>query len=67
MNRWPNGGNEEIHPEPAFQTEYEEDLLYETGQVSTSLGGETRGSTAAGPAGPCHRSILPGGLRHNWP
>jgi cephalosporin-C deacetylase-like acetyl esterase len=42
MSRWLKGGNGEIYPEPAFQTEYEEDLLCtKTGQVSTSLGGET--------------------------
>jgi dienelactone hydrolase len=42
MNRWLKGGSGEILPEPAFQTEYEEDLLCTaTGQVSTSLGGET--------------------------
>ncbi len=42
MNRWLKGGSGEIVPEPAFQTEYEEDLLCTTtGQVSTSLGGET--------------------------
>jgi cephalosporin-C deacetylase-like acetyl esterase len=42
MNRWLKGQNGEMHPEPAFQTEYEEDLLSTpTGQVSTSLGGET--------------------------
>ncbi len=42
MNRWLKGQNGEISPEPAIQTEYEEDLLCTpTGQVSTSLGGET--------------------------
>jgi hypothetical protein len=42
MSRWLKGGDGEIHSEPAFQTEYEEDLLCtRTGQVSTSLGGET--------------------------
>ncbi|PYU97578.1 MAG: hypothetical protein DMG10_30510 [Acidobacteria bacterium] len=42
MNRWLKGQNGEISPEPAIQTEYEEDMLCTpTGQVSTSLGGET--------------------------
>ncbi len=42
MSRWLKGQNGEISPEPAFQTEYEEDMLCTpTGQVSTSLGGET--------------------------
>ena len=43
MNRWLKGQNVEISPEPAFQTEYEEDMLCTpTGQVSTSLlGAET--------------------------
>ncbi len=42
MNRWLKGGTGEVSPEPAFQTEYEEDLLCtQTGQLSTSLGGET--------------------------
>jgi cephalosporin-C deacetylase-like acetyl esterase len=42
MNRWLKGGKGERLPEPAFQTEYEEDMLCTpTGQVSTSLGGET--------------------------
>jgi cephalosporin-C deacetylase-like acetyl esterase len=42
MKRWLKGENGEIHREPAFQTEYEEDLLCtQTGQVATSLGGET--------------------------
>ena len=42
MNRWLKGQKGEISPEPAIQTEYEEDLLCTpTGQVSTSLGGET--------------------------
>ena len=42
MNRWLKGQNGEIAPEPAVQTEFEEDLLCTpTGQVSTSLGGET--------------------------
>ncbi len=42
MNRWLKGEKGEISPEPAFQTEYEQDLLCtSTGQVSTSLGGET--------------------------
>src|SRR5439155_26988851 len=41
MNRWLNGQNGEITPEPAFQTEYEEDLLCTPiGQVATSFGGE---------------------------
>ncbi|MFB3923352.1 MAG: acetylxylan esterase [Terriglobia bacterium] len=42
MNRWLKGQKGEIAPEPAVQTEFEEDLLCTpTGQVSTSLGGET--------------------------
>jgi len=42
MNRWLKGQNGEISPEPSFQTEYEEDLICTpTGQLSTSLGGET--------------------------
>ena len=42
MNRWLKGQKGEISPEPAIQTEYEEDMLCTpTGQVSTSLGGET--------------------------
>jgi dienelactone hydrolase len=42
MNRWLKGQKGEIAPEPTFQTEFEEDLLCTpTGQVSTSLGGET--------------------------
>jgi len=42
MNRWLKGQNVEISPEPTFQTEYEQDMLCTpTGQVSTSLGGET--------------------------
>ncbi len=41
MNRWLKGGSGEISPEPAFQTEYEEDLVCtQSGQLSTSLGGE---------------------------
>jgi dienelactone hydrolase len=42
MNRWLKGGTGQVSPEPAFQTEFEEDLLCtNTGQISTSLGGET--------------------------
>lgn len=42
MNRWLKGQKEEIPPAPTFQTEYEEDLLCTpSGQVSTTLGGET--------------------------
>jgi dienelactone hydrolase len=42
MNRWLKGQNGEISAEPAFQTEYEEELICTpTGQLSTSLGGET--------------------------
>ncbi|HUS08715.1 MAG TPA: acetylxylan esterase [Bryobacteraceae bacterium] len=42
MSRWLKGTNGEVTPEPRFQTEYEEDLLCTpSGQVSTSLGGET--------------------------
>ena len=42
MKRWLAGGTGEVLPEPAFETEYEEDLLCTpTGQLSTSLGGET--------------------------
>jgi dienelactone hydrolase len=42
MTRWLKSGKGEIYAEPAFQTEYEEDLLCtKTGQVATSLGGET--------------------------
>lgn len=43
MNRWLKGQNANISPEPAFQTEYEQNMLCTpTGQVSTSLsGGET--------------------------
>ncbi len=42
MRRWLRDESGEILPEPAYQTEYEEDLLCTpTGQVSTSLGGET--------------------------
>jgi cephalosporin-C deacetylase-like acetyl esterase len=42
MGRWLNGKSGEALPEPVYQTEYEEDLLAtRTGQVSTSLGGET--------------------------
>lgn len=42
MNRWLNGGSGEIVPESTFQTEHEEDMLCTTtGQVATSLGGET--------------------------
>ncbi len=49
MNRWLKGGNGEIYPEPAFQTEYEEDMLCtKTGQLSTSLGGETPGTLNIG-------------------
>lgn len=42
MNQWLKGGPAGPLPEPAFQTEYE-DTLYctATGQVATSLGGET--------------------------
>ncbi|HUS07593.1 MAG TPA: acetylxylan esterase, partial [Bryobacteraceae bacterium] len=42
MSRWLKVTTGEIAPEPRFQTEYEEDLLCTpSGQVSTSLGGET--------------------------
>jgi dienelactone hydrolase len=43
MNRWLKGQNAEVSPEPAFQTEYEQDMLCTpSGQVSTSiLGAET--------------------------
>ncbi len=42
MTRWLKGGSGEILPEPVYQTEYEEDLLCtSTGQVATSLGGDT--------------------------
>jgi hypothetical protein len=42
MNRWLKNGTGEVSPEPVFQTEHEEDLLYtRTGQVSTSMAGET--------------------------
>jgi cephalosporin-C deacetylase-like acetyl esterase len=42
MNRWLNGGAPGPLPEPNFQTEFEEALYCTpTGQVSTSLGGET--------------------------
>ena len=42
MRRWLRGESSEITPEPAYQVEYEEDLLCTpTGQLSTSLGGET--------------------------
>jgi dienelactone hydrolase len=42
MARWLKGGSGEIVPEPSYQTEYEEDLLCtSTGQVATSLGGDT--------------------------
>ncbi len=42
MARWLKGESGDVRPEPAFQTEYEEDLLCtRTGQVSTSLGGDT--------------------------
>lgn len=42
MNRWLKNGPPGPLPEPAFQTEYEDDLYCTpTGQVSTSLGGET--------------------------
>ena len=43
MNRWLKGQNGDISPEPAFQTEYEENMLCTpSGEVSTSfLGAET--------------------------
>jgi dienelactone hydrolase len=42
MSRWLKGGTGAILPEPPFQTEYEQNLLCtRTGQVSTSLGGDT--------------------------
>jgi len=42
MNRWLKGGAPGPLPEPKFQTEFEETLYCTpTGQVSTSLGGET--------------------------
>jgi cephalosporin-C deacetylase-like acetyl esterase len=42
MNHWLKGGPPGPLPEPPFQTEYEEALYCTpTGQVSTSLGGET--------------------------
>jgi len=42
MNQWLKGGPAGSLPEPAFRTEYEEALYCTaTGQVSTSLGGET--------------------------
>ena len=42
MRHWLRGESGEISPEPAYETEYEEDLLCTpTGQLSTSLGGET--------------------------
>jgi cephalosporin-C deacetylase-like acetyl esterase len=42
MNHWLKGGLPGSLPEPPFQTEYEEALYCTpTGQVSTSLGGET--------------------------
>lgn len=42
MKRWLQDGSGELSAEPASQTEYEEDLLCTpTGQLSTSLGGET--------------------------
>jgi len=46
MNRWlKEGGKAGPLPEPVFQTEYEQDLYCTpTGQVSTSLGGETAGT-----------------------
>jgi hypothetical protein len=45
MNRWLRDGPAGPAPEPRFQTEYEQDLYATaTGQVSTSLGGETASS-----------------------
>ena len=45
MNQWLKDGPAGPLPEPAFQTEYEETLYCTTtGQVSTSLGGETASS-----------------------
>jgi len=42
MTRWLKDGTGTITPEPLFQTEYEEDLLCtKTGQISTTLGGDT--------------------------
>ncbi len=42
MNRWLKGGPAGPLPEPAFETEFEQALYCTpTGQVSTSLGGET--------------------------
>ena len=42
MRKWLRKESGEILPEPSFQVEFEEDLnATETGQVSTSLGGET--------------------------
>jgi cephalosporin-C deacetylase-like acetyl esterase len=42
MRKWLRNESGEILPEPSFQVEFEEDLnATETGQVSTSLGGET--------------------------
>ena len=42
MNHWLKGGPSGPLPEPAFETEYEQSLYCTaTGQVSTSLGGET--------------------------
>jgi cephalosporin-C deacetylase-like acetyl esterase len=42
MRRWLRGESGEISPEPAYETEYEDDLrCTPTGQLSTSLGGET--------------------------
>lgn len=65
MKRWLRGESGEILPEPAYQTEHEEDLLCTpTGQVATSLGGETPSTlniarlSAIKPAGPVTAEII---------